>query len=114
MENQVPSSLTGAVIQCDWLMVVDLFSRYTSPLSATIGDNIDAVLASGAGAAGSDLLRNQPSSSGAALGTLQKEYRIYVTNLPVHVLLWGISSYLFCNSRPSGPHRNSHTILTWL
>jgi hypothetical protein len=73
MENQLSSSLPGAMFQGDWLMVVDLFARHTSPQSSTIGDKIDNALASSAGAAGNDLLGNQLSSHGTMVGTLQKE-----------------------------------------
>jgi hypothetical protein len=41
--------------------------------SSTIGDKIDAGLTSSAGAGGGDLLGNQISSYGTAVGTLQKE-----------------------------------------
>jgi hypothetical protein len=73
MENQVSRSLPGATFQGDWLMVVNFFARHTSPQSSTIGDNIDAALASIAGAGGGDLVVNQLSSHGAAVGALQKE-----------------------------------------
>jgi hypothetical protein len=60
------------MFQGDWLMVY-FFSRHTSSNSSTIGDNIDDALASSAGAGGGDLIGNQISSYGAAVGTLQKE-----------------------------------------
>jgi hypothetical protein len=73
MDNQGSSSLPGATFQGDWLMVVNFFRRHTSPHSSTIGENIDATLASSANAGGGELLGNQPSSYGTTVGTLQKE-----------------------------------------
>jgi hypothetical protein len=73
MENQVSSSLPGATFQGDWLMVVNFFSRHTSPQSSTIGDNIDTALASSAGAGGGDLIVNQLRHHGAVVGTIQNE-----------------------------------------
>jgi hypothetical protein len=75
MENQVSSSLPGAAFQGDWLMVGNFFSRHTCSQSSTIGDKIDAALASSAGGGGGDLLGNHLSSYSAALETLQKEMK---------------------------------------
>jgi hypothetical protein len=75
MENQLSSSLPGATFQGEWLMLVDFFARYTSTHSSTIGDKIFTALASSAGAAGGDLLGNQPCSHGIAVGALQKEMK---------------------------------------
>jgi hypothetical protein len=73
MENQLYIYLPGATFQGDWLMVVDFFSRHTPCRSSTIGDKIDTVLASSAGAAGGDLIGNHLCYHGAAGGNPQKE-----------------------------------------
>jgi hypothetical protein len=73
VEQHVTINLPGYSFHGDWLMVMKLFARHTSPWSSIINGMIDAALATGASATMGEILNTEPSNSGAAIGNIQKE-----------------------------------------